>query len=66
MYPKPQGYEYSTDPLPAVVIVCKGENGEEEEIVVIENCFDSSGPTWDMGAICAACEDAYKEWLSKR
>ena len=60
-----EGYEYSTEPLPAVAIICRDKEGEEE-ITVIQNCFETGGQVWDIGAICAACEDAYQEWLSKR
>jgi|TARA_R100000455_G_C6180083_1_gene58249 hypothetical protein len=65
MHSDPEGYEYLDVPMPVVGIVCKDEKGEEE-IIVIKDCADPDGPPWTMDAICAACEDAYAEWASKR
>jgi len=62
---KSEGYEYLKIPMPVVAILCKDEKGQEE-IIVIKDCFDPEGPEWDTDSICAACEDAYIEWASKR
>jgi hypothetical protein len=60
-----EGYEYLSDPLPKVKILCHDQHGEEE-IMVIEDCFDPDGPLWNIDAICTACEDAYQDWMAKR
>lgn len=65
MHSKSEGYEYLDIPMPVVGIVCKDEKGEEE-IIVIKDCVDPYGPSWNIDTICKACDDAYVEWLDKR
>ena len=62
MVNKSEGYEYMTDPLPFVGIICTDENGHEE-ITVIKDC---TNPEWDISAVLDACEDAYQKWLETR
>lgn len=65
MVNKSEGYEYLTDPLPKVRILCSDEHGAEE-ITVIEDCLNPDESPWDIGAVLDACEDAYEKWLETR